>query len=85
MMDHAVGIAHEIKANAMLVCVDVISDASTIDDVKKEINFIMVSREDEIIPDEMKKNAQILYIPNVNLTRVGKIKIAIAKGIVLAF
>jgi diadenylate cyclase len=30
----------------------------------------------------MKKNAQILYIPNVNLTRVGRIKIAIAKGIV---
>ena len=31
----------------------------------------------------MKKNAQILYVPNVNLTRVGRIKIAIAKGIVL--
>jgi DNA integrity scanning protein DisA with diadenylate cyclase activity len=31
----------------------------------------------------MKKDAKVLYIPNVNLTRVGIIKIAIAKGIIL--
>ncbi len=84
MIEHAVSIAHDIKANALLVCVDVMSDTSLIaDDIKKDISFIIVSREDEEISEEMKKNAQVLYIPNVNLTRVGKIKIAIAKGIVL--
>jgi len=83
MIEHAVRIAHDIKANALMVCVDVISDAGLIiDEIKKDISFIIVSREDESIPDEMKVNAKILYIPNVNLTRVGKIKIAIAKGIV---
>jgi DNA integrity scanning protein DisA with diadenylate cyclase activity len=83
MIEHAVRIAHDIKANALMVCVDVISDASVVmDEIKKDISFIIVSREDESIPDELKVNAKILYIPNVNLTRVGKIKIAIAKGIV---
>jgi len=84
MIDHAVKIAHEIKANALLVCVDVINDLTVItEEIKKEIDFIIVAREDEKISEEMKKNAQILYVPNVNLTRVGRIKIAIAKGIVL--
>ncbi len=84
IVEHGVKIAHEIKANALLVCVDVINDLTLIiDEMKKDIGFIIVSREDEEISEEMKKNAQVLYIPNVNLTRVGKIKIAIAKGIVL--
>lgn len=84
IMEHGVKIAHEIKADALLVCVDVINDANLInDEMKKDINFIIVSREDEEISEEMKKDAQVMYIPNVNLTRVGKIKIAIAKGIVL--
>lgn len=84
IMEHGVKIAHEIKADALLVCVNVINDANLInDEMKKDINFIIVSREDEEISEEMKKDAQVMYIPNVNLTRVGKIKIAIAKGIVL--
>ncbi len=84
MIEHALKIAHEIKANALLVSVDVISDTSLItDEIKKDMTFIIVSREDEVISEDMKKNAHILLIPNVNLTRVGKIKIAVAKGIVL--
>ncbi len=83
MIEHAARIAHDIKANALLVCVDVMSDVSLVmDEIKKDISFIIVSREDESIPDDMKVNAKILLIPNVNLTRVGKIKIAIAKGII---
>lgn len=84
MIEHALKIAHEIKANALLVSVDVIDDTSLImDEIKKDMAFIIASREDEVVSEEMKKNAHILLIPNVNLTRVGKIKIAIAKGIVL--
>lgn len=83
MIEHAVRIAHEIKANALLVCVDVISDMTVLaEEIKKDIGFIMVAREDENIAEEVKKNHQIVYVPNVNLTRVGRVKIAIAKGIV---
>ena len=84
MIEHALKIADEVKANTFLVSVDVINDTSLIiDEIKKEMAFIIVSRKDEVISEDMKKNAHLLLIPNVNLTRVGKIKIAIAKGIVL--
>ncbi len=84
MIEHAVKIVHDIKANTLLVCVDVINDEDLImDEIKKDIRFIIVSREDESISEDMKNNAQVLTVPNVNLTRVGKVKIAVAKGIVL--
>ncbi|HUN55182.1 MAG TPA: diadenylate cyclase [Smithella sp.] len=84
MIEHAVKIAHEMKADALLVCIDVMNDMTAVpDEMKKDISFIVVCRENENISDEMKKDAQVLYIPNVNLTRMGMIKIAIAQGIVL--
>ena len=86
MIEHVIKIANEIKADALLVCVDVINDITSLpEEVKTAIGFIVVARENEDISDEVKKYAKILYIPNVNLTRVGRIKIAIAKGIVLGF
>ena len=84
MIEHAGKIAHEIKANALMVCVDVINDSELIlDEIKKDLNIIIVSRENEAISDELKNHTRVLYTPDVNLTRVGKIKIAIAQGIVL--
>ena len=86
MIEHAIKIAHEIKADSLLVCVDVISDITDLlEEIKKHMDFIIIARENENISEETKKHAKILYIPNVNLTRVGRIKIAIAKGIVLGF
>ena len=84
MIEHVIKIADEIKADALLVCAGVIDDINALpEEIKKSMSFIIIARENESISDEIKKYAKILYIPNVNLTRVGKIKIAIAKGIVL--
>ena len=86
MIEHVIKIADEIKADALLVCAGVIDDINTLpEEIKKSMSFIIIARENESISDDIKKYAKILYIPNVNLTRVGKIKIAIAKGIVLGF
>jgi DNA integrity scanning protein DisA with diadenylate cyclase activity len=86
MIEHAVKIAHEIKADALLACVDVINDINALpEEIMKAFSLIIIARENEKISDETRKYAKILYIPNVNLTRVGRIKIAIAKGIVLGF
>ena len=84
MIEHAIKIAHEIEAESLLVCVDVINDITALpEEIRKTIGFILIAHENEDISDEIKKYARILYIPDVNLTRVGKIKIAIAKGIIL--
>jgi len=52
------------------------------EDVKKSIHFILVTQENENLPEMLAKYVRKLDVPNVNLTRMGKIKIAIAKGIV---
>lgn len=83
MLDSAVRLAKEVKASCILVCVDMrheIADLS--DDIKKSMRFVLVMGEDEKMPEGLEPIAKKLDVPSVNLTRVGKIKIAIAKGIV---
>ena len=83
MIESAIKLAREVKAGCVLVCVDVKSELAELpEDVKTSVHFILVTREDEDIPESLAKYSKKLDIPNVNLTRVGKIKIAIAKGIV---
>lgn len=86
MIDHAVKIARDVEADALLVCIDVMKDIDALpEDLKKAIGVIIVAREDEALPADVLKYARKLDIPNVKLSRVGTIKIAIAKGIVLGF
>ena len=83
MIDSAIKLAREVKANGVLVCVDVKSELAELpEDVKTSVHFILVTREAEEIPESLAKYSKKLDIPDVNLNRVGIIKIAIAKGIV---
>jgi diadenylate cyclase len=86
MIEHAIKIARAVKANSFLVCVDISPDIATLaEEIKKITGVIIVTREDEELSEDINEFAKRLDIPNVNLTRMGKIKIAIAKGIVLGF
>jgi DNA integrity scanning protein DisA with diadenylate cyclase activity len=86
MIDHSIRIAQEVKADALLVCIDVMKDIAALpEEIKKAIGVIIVAREGEELPDDVRKYARKLDIPNVRLTRVGTIKIAIAKGIISGF
>ncbi len=83
MIDHAVKIAQDVKADALLVCIDVIKDIAALpEEIKKAVGVIIVAREEDELPEEIWQHARKLNIPNVNLTRVGTVKVAIAKGIV---
>ncbi len=83
MIESAIKLAREVKAGCVLLCVDVKNELAELpEDVKTSVHFILVTREDEDIPESLAKYSKKLDIPNVNLNRVGKIKIAIAKGIV---
>ena len=84
MIEYAIKIAHEVEADALLVCVDVTKDIAALPvEITKAIGVIIVTRDNEELPEDVQKYAKRLDVPNVNLTRVGTIKIAIAKGIVL--
>ncbi len=83
MIESAIKLAKEVKADCVLVCVDAKSELAELpEDIKTAVNFVLVMREDEDLPGKLANYVKKLDIPSVNLTRVGKIKIAIAKGIV---
>ena len=83
MIESAIKLAKDVEAGCLLVCVDVKSELADLpEDAMRSVRFIMVTTEDEAIPEKLTKYVQKLDVPNVNLTRVGKMKIAIAKGIV---
>lgn len=83
MIDSAIKLAVEVKAKTVLICVDVRSELADLpDNIKRSVDFILVMNEDEEMPERLADIARKLDVPSVNLTRVGKIKIAIAKGIV---
>lgn len=83
MIESAIKLAKEVKAGCVLVCVDVRNEIADLpEDVKQSVKFVLVMGESEEMPEKLVPIATKLDIPSVNLTRLGKIKIAIAKGIV---
>lgn len=83
MVESAVKMARDVKAGIVLLCADVKNEFMELpEDIKKSIHFILVTQGDEKLPEALAKYVRKLDVPNVNLTRTGKIKIAIAKGIV---
>lgn len=83
MIESAIKLAKEVKARSILICVDIRNElADLTDEIKSSMQFVLVLPEEEELTDKFTKYAKKLDVPNVNLTRVGKVKIAIAKGIV---
>ena len=86
MIEYAIKIAHEVEANSLLVCVDVNKDIVAFpEEIRKVNGLIIVTNKGQKLPAGITKYAKRLDVPNVKLTRMGKIKIAIAKGIVLGY
>jgi diadenylate cyclase len=83
VLESACRIAKEIQAKAVLVYADVAADLLIRHDEASCFSVILVTKGDEEVPDEFKGLGTTLNVPNVNLTRVGQIKIAITKGIAL--
>jgi diadenylate cyclase len=83
ILEHACRIAGEIGAKAVLMYAAVADDLPVIDDPGLCMNIILVTKGDEEIPSKFKDCGVLIQVPNVNLTRVGQIKIAITKGIAL--
>ena len=56
MIESAIKLAREVKAGCVLVCVDVKSELAELpEDVKTSVHFILVTREDEDIPESLAK------------------------------
>ena len=83
LLDHACRIANEIGARALLLYADAAADLDIAADPKQCYNVIVISKGSEEISEKLKGCGNVIQVPNVNLTRVGQVKIAITKGIAM--
>ncbi len=81
VMEHAIEIADQVGARALLLYADMAGDASDFMEKKHSFDIVVVTRGEEMVSCEQISPANIINVPNVRLTRIGYIKIAITKGI----
>jgi DNA integrity scanning protein DisA with diadenylate cyclase activity len=82
MLEFAYQMAKNIEAKAVLLYADMVPDPHMIRTME-DFEIILVTKGKEMVPDHYLECATILNVPDVNLTRIGQVKIAITKGIVM--
>lgn len=80
--EFACRIAQEVHAKAMLVYADVAQDLLPSEGCDS-CSVVLVTKGDKEVPEECKGWGTTINVPDVRLTRMGQIKIAITKGIAL--
>ena len=82
ILKFACQIGQDIKARAILLYADMVPDL-LIDTTNNKAccERIIVIRGDADVPEKFSNSVNVLNVPDVNLTRVGQIKIAVTKGI----
>ena len=73
-------IAQEVEAKALLMYADAAAEWNVGDTAGAGFEVVLVTKNDQI-PEQLCGHCHMLTVPNVNLTRMGQIKIAITKGI----
>jgi len=80
ILDFGCRIAEEVEAKALMVYADAAAELNLCSEFKPGFDVVLVTKNDQI-PEKLCGQCKLLAVPNVNLTRVGQIKIAITKGI----
>ncbi|MDQ5985546.1 MAG: Diadenylate cyclase [Syntrophus sp. SKADARSKE-3] len=80
ILDYGSQIARDIEAKALLLYADAATDLGICSETRPGFDIVLVTKNDQI-PEKLCGQCRTLTVPNVNLTRVGQIKIAITKGI----
>jgi diadenylate cyclase len=80
IMDFASSFAEEIGAKAILLYSEVAKDISVKKGDAISSRIILISKSEEV-PKNIKHIAHVIPIPDVSLTRMSQVKIAITKGI----
>jgi diadenylate cyclase len=83
ILEFACRIANEIGARAILLYADVDFEFPLEGDTGSCFDMVLVTKGNTELPDNLKRAGIALNVPDVNLTRVGQIKIAVTKGIAL--
>lgn len=83
LVNHAHAVAREIGAEAIMFDADALESAEELDDVVKSLDYriILVTRDPQTAAQPGSDTLKIIAVPNVPLTRVGQIKMAVVVGI----
>ncbi len=82
MLEFAFQMAKDIGAKAVLLYADMVPDQHLIK-CREGFQIILVTRGQQELPENYLECVTVLNVPDVNLTRIGQVKIAITKGIVM--
>lgn len=80
IIDSACQVAKDIEARALLMYADAADDLPANLDGSQGYELILITKDNKL-PEKFKGQCTTIQVPNVTLTRVGQIKIAIVKGI----
>lgn len=81
ILEAACKISKEIKARAILIYAEMATDLPVSPDEKPCYEVVLVTKGDAEVPERFMNSSPVINVPNVQLTRVGHIKLAITKGI----
>lgn len=74
-------IAKEAGSRAIFLYTDACKDIGALELKREGFELILITKDGSNLPETLKKEARTITVPNLNLTRVGQMKIAITKGI----
>ncbi len=81
MLSMALDIASELKANALFVYADVLKDYKVPKELMKETKLVYITRSEENYGEAVKVTKNVILLPDIDLTRIGQIKIAMIRGL----
>ncbi len=85
VMEFACRFAQEMSVKAIILYSEVAQDLPDEDESKPYCDVILITRGDDEIPKNLRHLTRIINIPQVNLTRMSQMKIAITKGIAAGY
>ena len=74
-------VAKKIGANSVLIYADVFDGLDQFKEINTNSNIILATKDDETYTKAKKIFKNVLQVPKVNLSRIGKIKISVMKAV----
>lgn len=81
MLSVALDIASRVSANAIFVYADVLKDFKIPKELLKNTKLVYITRSNENYSEALRITKNVILLPDIELTRIGQIKIALVRGL----
>jgi len=82
MLENAGRIASRVNARALFIFADACRNPAPLEKLHKKVNVVLFTKDEKSLPEEVRKYAKsILKIPDIELTRMGHVKVAAVMAI----